>query len=1262
MDDNEKIEYSYTGDVSSLREATETAIGLLGKYESALKNLATSSQFNVTQTALTGFQRSVRALVRQTTNLSKSFEIPDVNIDQALAPNADVVTSAAKDIGDVLDYLESTATATTEDFKLINSVLKDTKDSLSPIVSRASALGTSFKVAGTQTKSSSNEIKSAYESVGNASATAADKIAAADNRIAIANHTAFQNRIFKEYARQFESSMDQTAKSARESAVEINAAFIAAPFEKAISRVRATGSSIQEMLNSTMSRLNNLTRAFDPVVSKMASMKASSVGAMDAIKFKIDSVVTAFRKLAKTESGDASAADESAKSHKSLSSILESVKTSIKKIIKSHKDFKNALKGTTNGLKSMSTELKNTKSKVNGLTNSMGGLRKVFSLLVGVKFGDWLAQSAKESIKYTENLNLFRVAMGDLVDTGQEFVDQMSLIYGMDPSNLMRYAGNFYQLADAIGMPAEAASNMSLGLTKASNDIASLFNVDIETVFNNLSSGMQGMSRAVRRYGMDIRTTTLQQTALSLGIRDSVEEMSEANRQGLRFITMMRQAKNASGDFARTIDQPANQLRIFKEQMSQLGRAIGDLFIAPLTKAIQYLNGFVMALRMVITFIGTILGLVTKVSSNVDTDKLDDVATSVSGIGDAASGAAAELHSLLAPFDELNILQEQNTSGSGGTGSSMGDIGAMDPAIEQSIEDMQWKLENVRMKALEVRDAILSFLGFQFDGNQIISWDSEQFENNLINKFPEWEKTIRAFFDNWSRVIESLKSIFNSLLDVAKDVFSRIHEFISKFINDDSVSAFIEKASDAIEDLASIIEANKDKIADFAMVIVTLGAAFAGLSALGSIVNSIAAFVGALSPITVVAGVVAGAITALYASSESFATSFKNLLKTVAGSVSGIVGAAAEALGSIWQSMQTLWSEHVAPMLQSIGDALAPVLGTLSELWTNATNIIINAIDLIAGIITDTLMPILGAIFDAIGNAADIFKSLWEGVIGPIVEEIGNSIERLWTEVLSPMVGHIASIAGGIADILYGLWNNVLAPIAQWLADIFGPIFGDVFSGIWEIVSEVVLSIGDILNGLFKILDGLINFIAGVFSGNWERAWNGIVSIFGGIWDTLTSVLTVPLNAAIGLINTFLSAIVSGVNAVMRAINRISIHIPEWVPGFGGNVIGFNLPQFEAPQIPYMASGGVVSGPTVAMVGEGRYDEAVIPLGNSPQMNDFADNVASRMNSGEQIALLREQNSLLRQILDKTGVSIDGKSLTKAVSTIQQQQARARGV
>ena len=463
-------------------------------------------------------------------------------------------------------------------------------------------------------------------------------------------------------------------------------------------------------------------------------------------------------------------------------------------------------------------------AQINKITKKV---QKAASSVAGIFTGKQFSKAVKESISYVENLNLFTVAMGEAYDESLKFVDAMAELYGMDPSSLMRYAGNFYQLADAISMPEEAAASLSLGLTKATNDIASLFNMPVETVFEDLSSGMQGMSRAVRKYGMDIRTTTLQQTALTLGITQQVEQMSEANRMGLRFITMMHQARNASGDFAHNIEQPANQLRIFKEQMSQLGRAIGDFFIAPLKVALQYINGFVMALRMVLQFIGSIFGVLNAFGgrdSGVDDigQSLDNVASGIGGVGGAAKDATKELKKMLAPFDELNLLQDPNIdlggAGGGGAGGGLEDLGALDPAILSAIEEMQWKLDEVEMKAVKVRNAILAFLGFKVEDGTILSWDADVLEQNLINKFPQWTKTIQATFDSWSDIVNGFKAVFVSMGNVVKAAWTNVTDFIKQFVNDDSASSFISNLGTNLQNLATWINQNANDIANFILV------------------------------------------------------------------------------------------------------------------------------------------------------------------------------------------------------------------------------------------------------------------------------------------------------------------------------------------------------------------------------------------------------------------------------------------------------------
>lgn len=811
-------------------------------------------------------------------------------------------------------------------------------------------------------------------------------------------------------------------------------------------KVRAT---LEAMHNKTATafdpianRMRGLSSVFDSMKAKIQGFKDRASQAFSRVSMLASTVASAFRRTStEADKGDASS--------KRFAKALEKVSSIFSKTKKSATD-------TTTSFKKL------------GSATSL--LSKAFVALSGVKIGDWLADATKQSISYIENLNLFTVAMGDAVDEGRAFVATMQELYGMDPSNLMRYAGNFYQLATAIEMPDAAATNLSLILTKASNDIASLFNMDVETVFENLSSGMQGMSRAVRKYGMDIRTTTLQTEAAALGITAQVESMSEANRMGLRFLTMMKQAANAQGDFARTIEAPANQLRIFREQMSQLGRAIGNFFVGPLGVAISYLNGFIMALRTILTFVAETLGILTGVSGVFDTGAADEEADAISGIGSAADSAAKKVQSLVAPFDELNILQESSAdTDSDAFGSEL-----MDPRIAKAIEEMEYKFEQVEMRANKVRNAILEFLGFEVDMGKIISWDPDVLMLNI------WE-------------------------------------------------ALPEQVQDVLKDLKPIVK------------------------------------------------------------------SINNLFETI---------------GKVFKK---LWKNNIQPMLKNITDALKPVFDTLKVLWDTTISLISSGIDMISDLWESVLEPIFSAVFDAIGNVMTIVATLWNNVIGPVIQYIVSSVMTLWNNTLRPIITKIISIIGDLIEAVLDIWNETLAPLLNWLVKSFGPPITKLVNGIWSTVSFVLQNIFNVIDGLLTSLDGIIDFIAGVFTGDWSRAWKGIANIFIGVVNSIISAFEFCVNAVIGLVNAMIRLVY---NSVVMLINDILASIENVAEFFGFDIsLQITAPPPQIPQqhwrrFPELATGGVVSSPTLAMIGEGAHSEAVLPLDDSPQMQDLIQKIA----------------------------------------------------
>ena len=213
------------------------------------------------------------------------------------------------------------------------------------------------------------------------------------------------------------------------------------------------------------------------------------------------------------------------------------------------------------------------------------------------------------------------------------------------------------------------------------------------------------------------------------------------------------------------------------------------------------------------------------------------------------------------------------------------------------------------------------------------------------------------------------------------------------------------------------------------------------------------------------------------------------------------------------------------------------------------------------------------------------FKNIYNTILKPIIENIGNSFSNLWNEHLKPFFGELGELLGNIGIILLAQLDMFLIFI-NFLVDTFGPVISDIFNIVWNTIMEVVGNIIDIVKDVMSIFNGLIEFLVNIFTGQWEDALNNLVDIGKDAFRLLVDVIRVPVNIIIGILNTIARAFVEVVNWIVRAINKIHVEIPSWVPFVGGKSIGFNLREVHYTGIPYMANGGVVASPTLAMVGE----------------------------------------------------------------------------
>lgn len=347
--------------------------------------------------------------------------------------------------------------------------------------------------------------------------------------------------------------------------------------------------------------------------------------------------------------------------------------------------------------------------------------------------------------------------------------------------------------------------------------------------------------------------------------------------------------------------------------------------------------------------------------------------------------------------------------------------------------------------------------------------------------------------------------------------------------------------------------------------------------------------------------------------------------------------------------------EFIPNIVNSFSVNLAPVLGDIFGLSLEEASLafenlgkgideVVNTVikpslELVETIVTDVFdgvgkawkkygQPLLEQISKLIKGIKKTIEDLWKITIKPIIDNLISKATELWKKHLKPLWDNITQAVLEISTNLLELWNKILKPILDWVASKIYPKVKDVVNKVISIVAKVLSTVTNVVNGAITVLRGIINFITGVFTGNWRKAWTGVKQIFKGAFDALWAVAKVPLNLIIGAVNTVVKGIVGAVNTAIKAINKLNIKVPDWVPSIGGKSFGFNLKTLTAPQIPKLATGGIVTGSILANIGE-KGKEAVLPLeSNTEWMDILADKIASKNDTPSKIVLMLDGKEL----------------------------------
>lgn len=391
-----------------------------------------------------------------------------------------------------------------------------------------------------------------------------------------------------------------------------------------------------------------------------------------------------------------------------------------------------------------------------------------------------LGSAISKSTEYTETLNMFTVSMGQYAEEAYNYAQKVSEVLGIDPAEWMKNQGIFNSIITGFGVAGDKAAYMAQNLTQLAYDLSSFYNISVTDAFQKVQSGISGELEPLRRLGYDLSVARLEQERLNLGIETSVQDMTQAEKSQIRYYAMMTQVTQAQGDMARTLQSPANMLRVLRMQLNLVARELGNLFIPILRAVLPPLIAVASAIRAVISAIASLFGV------QMQAPAWGDSFAQIGGIGSAgedfedsmggAADSAKKIKEHLAGFDELNVLPRQDEGAGGGVGGIGGGGGGFDldlpgydflkNAVTEEIDKWKQKLEpfvNWLIKQLEViKDTVITI------GKTLAEWIIEH-----LGIIKDAAIGIGGALAGWKiskeliGVIEKISSVFSKLSGIA---------------------------------------------------------------------------------------------------------------------------------------------------------------------------------------------------------------------------------------------------------------------------------------------------------------------------------------------------------------------------------------------------------------------------------------------------------------------------------------------------------------
>lgn len=777
------------------------------------------------------------------------------------------------------------------------------------------------------------------------------------------------------------------------------------------------------------------------------------------------------------------------------------------------------------------------------------------------KIGHFIAQAVTESNKYQEDLNLFTVALGQYAAEAQNYAEKVSDVMGIDPAQWLRNQGVFNTLLTGFGDTAERAQLMSQNLTQLGYDISSFFNVSIEDAMQKLQSGISGELEPLRRLGYDLSQARLEQTALNLGIKESVANMTQAEKAELRYYAIMTQVTTAQGDMARTLEAPANQLRILQAQLTQAARAIGNIFIPALNAILPYAIAVVQVIREIANALANLAGFKL---TEVDYSGVNSAAVGAGSLADNlddAAGAAKKLKQYTAGFDELNVFAPNTGSGSGAGAGGAGGFDFDLPTYDFLGDAVQTRIGEIKKMIEDTLAEITTIVsGFMLAVGAILVVTGVNIPLGVGLMAAGAVGLAATVGLNWTAMSSELASTLALITGVVGGFLLALGAIMAfSGANLPLGIALMALGGASLVSAAVINWHNSDRHLTDALT--TLTGVLAGASLA---VGAMLAFTGVATGLGI-ALMAVGAVTLVSAAALNW-NSISDALASPLSRVGLLVSGATLALGAILAFSGCM---PLGIALMAVG--AASLVSVMALNWNGLSDEIQNVIAIITTVVSVAFLAIGAALAFSGANIPLGLALLAAGAV-----TMGTAIMPNWNDLsdnVQQKISMITTVVGGALLAVGAILalSGVALPLGLGLMAAGALSLGAVATLNWDFVvnsiKKVVSVITGILSGALIVL-GVLLCLSGAGVGLGLAVLAAGLSLSYAAWtlddNPITRFVRQMANSIIGLVNGVIDAINDMFHIQFNGLSVMGITL----------IPAFDIRLVDIPHIPFFEDGG----------------------------------------------------------------------------------------